>query len=198
MCVITCTAFRSKPDPEGRMMTEGISQEKDLDSTEVTSGVDEAGESEEERLTRVLEEFENLKDRHLRLAAEFNNFKRRSEQERLESWSRAQADILSSFLNVLDDLNRVAELELSTATVEGVMDGINLVEKKFISVLQDSGAEIIDPLGDLFDPERMEAIVRVPTERAEEDDTVAQVFQKGCLLKGILVRPARVSVHKHG
>ena len=198
MCLITCTAFRSKPDPEGRMMTEGISQEKDLDSTEVTSGVDEAGESEEERLTRVLEEFENLKDRHLRLAAEFNNFKRRSEQERLESWSRAQADILSSFLNVLDDLNRVAELELSTATVEGVMDGINLVEKKFISVLQDSGAEIIDPLGDLFDPERMEAIVRVPTERAEEDDTVAQVFQKGCLLKGILVRPARVSVHKHG
>lgn len=198
MCLITCTAFRSKPDPEGRMMTEGISQEKDLDSTEVTSGVDEAGESEEEGLTQVLEEFENLKDRHLRLAAEFNNFKRRSEQERLESWSRAQADILSSFLNVLDDLNRVAELELSTATVEGVMDGINLVEKKFISVLQDSGAEIIDPLGDLFDPERMEAIVRVPTERAEEDDTVAQVFQKGCLLKGILVRPARVSVHKHG
>ena len=52
-------------------------------------------------------------------------------------------------------------------------------------------------LGDLFDPERMEAIMRVPAERAEEDDTVAQVFQKGCLLKGILVRPARVSVHKH-
>ena len=167
------------------MMTEGISQEKDLDSTEVTSGVDEAGESEEERLTRVLEEFENLKDRHLRLAAEFNNFKRRSEQERLESWSRAQADILSSFLNVLDDLNRVAELELSTATVEGVMDGINLVEKKFISVLQDSGAEIIDPLGDLFDPERMEAIVRVPTERLRKGHLQADVrlHQKGNLFQ---------------
>jgi molecular chaperone GrpE len=115
----------------------------------------------------------------------------------LESWSRAQADILCSFLDILDDLNRVAELEVDTVTVEGVMEGINLVEKKFISVLQDSGAEIIDPLGDLFDPERMEAIMRVPAERVEEDDTVAQVFQKGCLLKGILVRPARVSVHKH-
>ena len=83
-------------------------------------------------------------------------------------------------------------------TVEGVMEGINLVEKKFLGALQDSGAEIIDPLGDSFDPERMEAIMSVPAESAEEDDTVAQVFQKVCLLKGILVRPARVSVRKHG
>ena len=179
------------------MMTEGISQEEDLEPVEEISDADETVETEAQQLTQVLEDFEDLKDRHLRLAAEFNNFKRRNEQDRLESWSRAQADILCSFLDILDDLNRVAELEVDTVTVEGVMEGINLVEKKFISVLQDSGAEIIDPLGDLFDPERMEAIMRVPTEGAEEDDTVAQVFQKGCLLKGILVRPARVSVHKH-
>ena len=179
------------------MMTEGISQEEDLEPVGEISDADETVETEVQQLTQVLEDFEDLKDRHLRLAAEFNNFKRRNEQDRLESWSRAQADILCSFLDILDDLNRVAELEVDTVTVEGVMEGINLVEKKFISVLQDSGAEIIDPLGDLFDPEQMEAIMRVPVERAEEDDTVAQVFQKGCLLKGILVRPARVSVHKH-
>ena len=178
-------------------MTEGISQEEDLEPVEEISDADGTVETEVQQLTQVLEDFEDLKDRHLRLAAEFNNFKRRNEQDRLESWSRAQADILCSFLDILDDLNRVAELEVDTVTVEGVMEGINLVEKKFISVLQDSGAEIIDPLGDLFDPEQMEAIMRVPVERAEEDDTVAQVFQKGCLLKGILVRPARVSVHKH-
>jgi len=178
------------------MMTEGISQEEDLEPAEGISDADETVETEAQQLTQALEDFEDLKDRHLRLAAEFNNFKRRNEQDRLESWSRAQADILCSFLDILDDLNRVAELEADTVTVEGVMEGVNLVEKKFISVLQDSGAEVIDPLGDLFDPERMEAIMRVPVERAEEDDTVAQVFQKGCLLKGILVRPARVSVHK--
>ena len=178
-------------------MTEGISQEEDLEPIEEISDAEETAETEAQQLTQVLEDFEDLKDRHLRLAAEFNNFKRRNEQDRLESWSSAQADILCSFLDILDDLNRAAELEVDTVTVEGVMEGINLVEKKFISVLQDSGAEIIDPLGDLFDPERMEAIMRVPAERVEEDDTVAQVFQKGCLLKGILVRPARVSVHKH-
>ena len=111
-------------------MTEGISQEEDLESAEEISDADEITEKEVQQLNQVLEDFEDLKDRHLRLAAEFNNFKRRNEQERLESWSRAQADILGSFLDILDDLNRVAGLEVDTVTVEGVMEGINLVEKK--------------------------------------------------------------------
>ena len=103
-------------------MTEGISQEEDLESAEEISDADEITEKEVQQLNQVLEDFEDLKDRHLRLAAEFNNFKRRNEQERLESWSRAQADILGSFLDILDDLNRVAGLEVDTVTVEGVME----------------------------------------------------------------------------
>jgi molecular chaperone GrpE len=78
------------------------------------------------------------------------------------------------------------------------MEGIDLVERKFVRVIVDSGLEMIDPVGEAFDPERMEAMMRVHTENEEEDDVVAQVFQKGYTLKGILVRPARVSVHKHG
>jgi molecular chaperone GrpE len=142
--------------------------------------------------------FDELNDRHLRLAAEFNNFRRRTEQQRLEVWARAQADLVEKFLDVLDDLHRVADLDLSNATVEGIMEGIDLVERKFVRVVADMGMEMIDPSGDAFDPELMEAMMRVPTENEEEDDLVAQVFQKGYTLKGILVRPARVSVHKHG
>ena len=136
MSVVNYKSFRSNPDPEGRMMTEGISQEEDLESVEEVSNEDETVETKVQELTQVLEDFEDLKDRHLRLAAEFNNFKRRNEQERLESWSRAQADILCSFLDILDDLNRVTELEMDTVTVEGVMEGINLVEKKFIGAFR--------------------------------------------------------------
>jgi molecular chaperone GrpE len=146
----------------------------------------------------ALAKFDELNDRHLRLAAEFNNFRRRTEQQRLESWARAQADLVEKFLDVLDDLHRVADLDLSNATVEGIMEGIDLVEKKFVRVVADMGMEMIDPAGDAFDPELMEAMMRVPTDDEEEDDVVAQVFQKGYTLKGILVRPARVSVHKHG
>ncbi len=154
-----------------------------------------AGETE---LVALREEFETLNDRHLRLAAEFNNFRRRSEQERLGAWARAQADLVQTLLDVLDDLHRVAELDLESATVDAIMEGIDLVERKFVRVLEDSGVEMIDPAGEPFDPERMEAMLRVPVESEEQADTVAQVFQKGYTLKGILIRPARVSVHTQG
>ena len=149
-------------------------------------------------LVALREEFEALNDRHLRLVAEFNNFKRRSEQERLGAWARAQADLVEKLLDVLDDLQRVAELDLENATVEAIMEGIDLVERKFVRTLTDADVEVIDPTGQPFDPELMDAMMRVPPESDEQLDTVAQVFQKGYSLKGILVRPARVSVYTQG
>lgn len=152
----------------------------------------------DEELGALQEEFERLNDRHLRLAAEFNNYRRRVESERLDTWARAQSEAVARFLDVLDDVQRVAALDLSNATVEGIMEGIDLVDRKFVRVLADLGAEVIDPVGETFDPSRMEAMMRAQTDDPDEDDTVAQVFQKGYALKGHLVRPARVSVFKHG
>ena len=149
-------------------------------------------------LRELREEFEELNDRHLRLAAEFNNYRRRVEQERLDTWARAQADLVGDLLDVLDDLHRVAGLDLTNASVEGIMEGIDLVERKFVRTLEDAGAEVLAPEpGATFDPEVMEAMMRVPAEDEDADDTVAQLFQKGYAFKGKLVRPSRVSVHKH-
>jgi len=149
-------------------------------------------------LVALREEFEGLNDRHLRLAAEFNNYRRRVENERTELWARAQADLVSRFLDVLDDLQRVAGLDLTNATVEAIMEGIDLVDRKFMRVLGDAGVSVLDPAGEPFSPETMEAMMRVPAESEEEDETVDQVFQKGYMLKGQLVRPARVSVRQRG
>ena len=153
----------------------------------------------EDEIATLKADFEQLTDKHLRLVAEFNNFRRRSEQERLSAWGRAQADVIAKFLDVLDDLARVAQLDLSNATVEAIMEGVDLVERKFVRMLEDAGVEVIDPeTGAAFDPEQMEAMMRVPAEAEEQDDSVAQVVQKGYALKGTLVRPARVAVFKHG
>lgn len=157
---------------------------------------DSAGDADE--VGQLQEEFEALNDRHLRLVAEFNNFRRRSEQERMSAWSRAQAGLVEKFLDVLDDLHRVADLDLSNATVEAIMEGIDLVERKFVRALEEANVEMIDPTDETFDPERMEAMMRVPAESDKQVDKVAQVFQKGYSLKGILVRPARVSVYTQG
>lgn len=156
----------------------------------------EALSNAEEDLSAVRDELDALNDRHLRLAAEFNNYRRRVEQERLVSWTRAQAELVGRLLDALDDLQRVAQLDLTNATVEAIMEGVDLVERKFMRVLEDSGVEVIDPAGDAFNPETMEAMMRVPAESEEEDDQVDRVLQKGYALKGQLVRPARVSVRK--
>ncbi len=144
-------------------------------------------------------EFDDLHDRHLRLAAEFNNYRRRAESESLATWGRAQADLLRRFLDVLDDLQRVSGLDPAeeSVTVQAIVEGIDLVERKFLRALEDAGAVIVDPEdGSPFDPESMEAMMRVPTDDDDKDDRVAQVFQKGYVVDGNLVRPARVSVYK--
>jgi molecular chaperone GrpE len=159
-----------------------------------------AAEAELDRqLDDLQAEFDSLNERHLRLAAEFKNYRRRAEGEMSETWSRAQADLVRRFLDVLDDLQRVSTLDPSddSVKVEAIVEGVDLVVRNFVRALEESGVEMVDPAGEPFDPERMEAVLRVPAPSPEEDDRVAQVFQKGYLLKGHLIRPARVSVSKH-
>ena len=185
---------REQPAEESQNVTPDI-PESDDDVNDTEPHVDAAESTE---LVALREEFDSLNDRHLRLVAEFNNFRRRSEQERRNVWSKAQADLVEKFLDVLDDLQRIAELDLSNATVDTIMEGVDLVERKFARTLEESGIEVIDPVGDEFDPERMEAMMRVPSDSQQQVGTVAQVFQKGYSLKDVLVRPARVSVFTQG
>ena len=185
---------REQPAEESQNVTPDI-PESDDDVNDTEPHVDAAESTE---LVALREEFDSLNDRHLRLVAEFNNFRRRSEQERRNVWSKAQADLVEKFLDVLDDLQRIAELDLSNATVDTIMEGVDLVERKFARTLEESGIEVIDPVGDEFDPERMEAMMRVPSDSQQQGGTVAQVLQKGYSLKDVLVRPARVSVFTQG
>src|SRR5690606_31962220 len=150
-----------------------------------------------EELAKLQQELEALNDRHLRLAAEFDNYRKRIERERTEAWARAQGDLAKRLLEALDDLQRVSDFEVATATAESLLEGIQLVEKKLRHALESAGLEPIDPQGEFFNPETMEALMTVPAERAEEDEIVMDVFQKGYRFKGQLIRPARVRVKKY-
>ena len=151
---------------------------------------------EEDTLERLRAERDNSKDQHLRLAADFDNYRKRTEDRLRQRWNSARADLVSRLLDPLDDLLRVTALEPETASVEAIVEGVDLVERKFFRVLEDIGVEIVDPAGETFDPNTMEAMMQVPAESEDDDETVAQVFQRGYALKGLLVRPARVSVYK--
>jgi molecular chaperone GrpE len=157
------------------------------------SGVEEQA-AEAERAAEVAA----LKDRYLRLAAEYDNYRKRTERERAESWNRAQAQLVERMLEAIDDLQRVTHFDPATTSVGAVLEGVQLVERKLLRTLEAAGLEIVDAEGKPFDPEIHEALVSSPTEEREADDTVAEVFQKGYIYKGNLLRPARVRVYKHG
>lgn len=151
---------------------------------------------EEDPLEGLQAELEALNDRHLRLAAEFDNYRKRAKREREEIRLRGEADLVAKLLDPLDDLLRVAAFE-QEGTVESLLEGVRLVEKKLRRVLEGEGLEPIQAEGEFFNPETMEAIMTAPAEHPEEDDVVDQVFQRGYRFHGSLVRPARVRVKKY-
>jgi molecular chaperone GrpE len=150
-------------------------------------------ESEAERLRS---ELDMAADRLMRVAAEFDNYRKRSERERSEQQARIRGEVVGRFVDVIDDIDRVAGYD-DNASAAALLEGVRLVEKKFRQILAGLGVEPIDPVGEPFDPETMEALMTVPTERRDEDDMVADVFQKGYRISGALVRPARVRVRKY-
>lgn len=150
----------------------------------------------EEGRNPLEEELEALNDRHLRLAAEFDNYRKRMREELAEAGTRAQAELVRKLLGPLDDLHRVARLEPGNATVEAIVEGVDMVQGNLLRALKELGFQVLDPEGERFDPEVMEAVAKVPTSSPEDDDRVHQVFQLGYVFRGHLVRPARVAVRK--
>jgi molecular chaperone GrpE len=184
-------------ESDAHVLDEDVGQASDIEEVGDAFPEAEAGDNGDP-MDQLQSEFDELNDRHLRLAAEFSNFRRRSEGERIDTWTRAQSDLLRQMLDALDDLQRVGGWEADTTTVESLVEGVDLVERKFRQALEAVGVEVIDPVDEAFDPNLMEGMMRVPAESEEQDDVVQQVFQKGYSLNGHLVRPARVSVFKHG
>lgn len=141
-------------------------------------------------------ELQEQRDKHLRLAAEFDNYRRRTMKERQEAGARAQGDLVRQLLDALDDLDRFAQVDPTTATAQSVVDAVTMVGRKLVKALTAAGLEVVNPVDAPFDPALHEALATAPAESAAQDDTVAQVYQPGYVFAGQLLRPARVVVRQ--
>ena len=144
----------------------------------------------------VQRELQEQRDKYLRLAAEFDNYRRRTARERQEAGARAQADVVRPLLDALDDLDRFAQVDPATATAQSMIDAVTMVGRKLVKTLGAAGLEIVNPAGEPFDPALHEALATAPAASADEDSTVAQVYQPGYVFAGQLLRPARVVVRQ--
>ncbi|MDR2511311.1 MAG: nucleotide exchange factor GrpE [Bacteroidales bacterium] len=137
------------------------------------------------------EEIGQLNDKLLRLYSEFDNYKKRSVKERLDLLNMASEGVIKALLPVIDDFERA----LSLVGNEEDKKGIELIYNKLLTILKAQGLEVIETKDKIFDPDFAEAIVQFPTENEGQKGIVSDEAEKGYMLKGKVIRYAKVVVN---
>lgn len=180
---------RPEPNPDDDDTREASAETPDAEAP--PAEIVERVYSQAELDAAVTAAAEESKDRFLRLAAEYDNFRRRVQREKEQYSAEAIERFAGDLLAVLDDFDRA--LAAKTDTAGAAMEGVRLTEKKLRAMLARHGVECVDPAGQKFDPKFHEAVQRVPA-GDKAPGTVVAVFEKGYTLNGRLLRPARVQV----
>jgi molecular chaperone GrpE len=166
------------------------------ESADQQTGVD-VSDPLQELLTQVdslTQERSTLYDQLLRRQAEFENYRKRVERERGETYQRARAEVLLEFLPVVDNLERaLSSLENSRGDAEALLHGVELIHRQFHDALGKFGLEPVPAVGQTFDPHVHEAVTMEPTDKHEEN-TIIEEFQRGYKMGDKLLRPAKVKV----
>lgn len=170
----------ASPAREGRRRQERLKQEMEVLRKELQEAKSQA---------------EQLKDRWMRAAAELENFKKRSVRDREELLRQAQERVLREFLPVLDNLERALAHANNTEGTEGLLEGIQMIQRQFLSALERLGVTPMEVLHQAFDPGKHEAMMQVESEEYEPN-TVVQELEKGYLWQDRLLRAAKVAVSK--
>ncbi len=148
-------------------------------------------QSAEEKLKAELAE---LNDKYLRLFAEFDNFKRRTQKERVELLQTAGKDVLVALLPILDDFERALAATAESVEVAPVREGIQLIHNKLKSTLNQRGLAEIESVNQVFDTDLHEAITQIPAPSDEMKGKVIDEVQKGYKLNDKVIRYAKVVV----
>jgi len=136
----------------------------------------------------------SLYDQLLRRHAEFDNYRKRVERERAETYQRGRDDVLLQFLPVVDNFERaLTSLETSEGDAEALRHGVELIHRQFKDALSKFGLEPVEAVGQAFDPHVHEAVTTEATDKHEEN-TVIEEFQRGYKIGDRLLRPAKVKV----
>ncbi|MGM9511477.1 nucleotide exchange factor GrpE [Larkinella sp. GY13] len=163
--------------------------------TDNTSDDIESGATGEQVITefdKVSVELTDLKDKYLRLYADFENFRRRTAKEKIDLISNANEGLLVALLPVLDDFERALKSAENTSDVEALKAGVKLIFNKFYKVLESKGVKPMDSLGQVFNPDLHEAITQFPAPSDDLKGKIMDETEKGYLLNDKVIRFAKV------
>ncbi len=179
------------------MSTENTEIDKEMDevtmeNTTSEDQVDAAVELSPEEL--LANDLANEKDKHLRLFAEFENYKRRTSKERIDLFKTANQEVLLAMLPVLDDFDR-ALVEISKSEDEILTKGVELIHEKLKNTLSSKGLELVDvKIGDAFDADFAEAITQIPAPSPKLKGKIVDVLEKGYKLGEKIIRFPKVVI----
>lgn len=186
---------------EEKVIEPEIVEEEPKATSEEESDIAQEEDSNVEELDAAKSEDveEDFKAKFFYLAAEMENFKKRSERERDNLLKYGNEKVLSNLIEVVDNLDRTVDAIANDEDdkIKNIFIGIDMVRKQFLEVLKGSGLEKVEALGETFDPNFHEAMAQQPAE-GKADQEVIQVFQPGYQLNGRLLRPAKVVIANNG
>ncbi|MCX7049233.1 MAG: nucleotide exchange factor GrpE [Candidatus Sumerlaeota bacterium] len=135
-----------------------------------------------------------LLDQLRRLQAEFDNYRKRTENEKAEAGAKAQAELIALLLPIHDGFVRAEEHLPAPDTLTPYTDGLRAIGEQFRQILAQAGLEPMNALGEIFDPERHKAVGLAPAQEPESEGHVVEVTEEGYLFKDMILRPASVIV----
>ncbi len=171
------------------------SSSKKIKATAVSKEINDLKELESslsEKITELESNLERQKDKNIRLLAEFDNYKRRTRDEKIHLIRYSGEEIILSLLPALDDIQRTVDNAENTDE-KSIKEAINLVHVKLGKILKEKNIEIFDTVGEVFDPELHEALMSEP---GEEDDIIVKEFESGYKYHDRIIRHAKVVVSK--
>ncbi|MBI1224624.1 MAG: nucleotide exchange factor GrpE [Bacteroidetes bacterium] len=167
------------------------------EQADVVVGDLENGQSAENQadIGDLQQQLDDMKDKYIRMVAEFDNFKKRSIREKLDFMKSAAQDTLSALLPVLDDFDRAKKF--AEGKEKATWDtGVDLVYQKLYNVVRNKGLEPMESTGQTFDPDMHEAITEIPAPTEELKGKVVDTIEKGYKLNDKIIRHAKVVVGK--
>lgn len=154
----------------------------------------EAGDKMSDELEALQKNYSKLNDSHLRLMAEFDNYRKRTLKEKSELIKTGGENIVSNLLPVIDDFERALQNIRSTEDVKALAEGVELIYGKFISFLAQQGVKPIEAVGQPFDTESFEAVAAIPAPEESLKGTILDCVQTGYVMHDKVIRHAKVVV----
>lgn len=183
--------------PEEKTDKNGEKEEKkNLPDSSETQNAEEVKESiseEEQTFIALGEKLKNLHDQHLRLAAEFDNYKKRIQKERTEFFRFANQDLITELLDVIDDFERVLK-SLNDSSDKTTKEGVNLIKDKLEKILKEKGLTAMNVVGEKFNPDLHDAVNSISVKDETKKGIIIEEVQKGYELHDRVIRHAKVVV----